>query len=162
MRSCIRISGALHPTQLSRRAVLLWENPWTDYGFHFRLCFLWKYTNLSLFLGIPGSTFKYFHVIVFKANLVNIMISSDLNSQSSDQSLPVEGWARLYFLKFINLAICLIFDGSNFKHFSFQGSKVCQNILLFLLPPDHFRVITLNHLCRKNLYSVSNHLSSSW
>lgn len=35
-----------------------------------------------------------------------------------------------------------IFDGSNFKHFSFPGSKVCRNILL-ILPPDHFIVLTL-------------------
>ena len=97
------------------------------------------------FVLVFRKSWLYLHILScdsFKANLVNIMISLDLNSQSSDQSLPVEGSARLYFLKFINLAICLIFDGSNFKHFSFQGSKVCQNILLFLLPPDHFKVIT--------------------
>ena len=113
MRSCIRISAALHP---SSTGLLLRsrENPRTDYGFHFRLCFLRKYTNLSSFLGeFLALLSTFFHILScdsFKANLVNIMISSDLNSQSSDQSLPVECSATLYFLKFINLAICLIYS----------------------------------------------------
>ena len=134
MRSCIRISAALHPS--STGLLLSRENPRTDYGFHFRLCFLRKYTNLSSFLGeFLALLSTFFHILSCdsfqsKPCEYHDIIGFKFSKQWSKSSCGMFGHTLLLEIyQFGNLFD--IFDGSNFKHFSFQGSKVCQNIPSF-------------------------------